>query len=83
MIMPGQDDLYFWKAGWLQPIDAYIADPKLTGPNGIRRISFSSFTKASTVEGKQIGVVNQCRDLAAVVSQGPLSTVQCEGFLKP
>ena len=30
MIMPGQDELYFWKAGWLQPLNAYIADPKLT-----------------------------------------------------
>jgi len=27
MIMPGQDELYYWKAGWLQPLDAYIKDP--------------------------------------------------------
>ena len=57
MIMPGQDDLYFWKAGWLQPIDAYIADPKLTGAEWDPKDFFSSFTKASTVDGKQIGVV--------------------------
>ena len=24
---PGQDDLHYWKVGWLQPMDAYIADP--------------------------------------------------------
>ncbi len=57
MIMPGQDDLYFWKAGWLQPRDAYIADPKLTEADWYPKDFFMSFTKASTVEGKQIGVV--------------------------
>ena len=30
MIMPGLDDLYYSKAGWLQPLDDYIKDPKLT-----------------------------------------------------
>jgi multiple sugar transport system substrate-binding protein len=57
MIMPGQDDLYYWKAGWLQPMDAYIADPKLTETEWDPKDFFSSFTKASTVDGKQIGVV--------------------------
>jgi len=27
MIMPGQDELYYWKAGWLQPLDDYIKNP--------------------------------------------------------
>jgi len=57
MIMPGQDDLYYWKAGWLQPLDAFIADPKLTDAAWDPKDFFQSFTKASTVDGKQIGVV--------------------------
>jgi multiple sugar transport system substrate-binding protein len=57
MIMPGQDDLYYWKAGWLQPMDDYIKDPKLTDAAWDPKDFFASFTKASTVDGKQIGVV--------------------------
>jgi multiple sugar transport system substrate-binding protein len=57
MIMPGQDDRYYSKAGWLQPLDAYIADPKLTDPSWNPKDFFASFTKSSSVEGKQIGVV--------------------------
>jgi len=57
MIMPGQDDLYYWKAGWLQPLDAFIGDSKLTDAAWDPKDFFQSFTKASTVDGKQIGVV--------------------------
>jgi multiple sugar transport system substrate-binding protein len=57
MIMPGQDDLRFWKSGWLQPLNAYIADASLTAADWNPKDFFTSFTKASTVEGKQIGVV--------------------------
>jgi multiple sugar transport system substrate-binding protein len=57
MIMPGQDDRYYSKAGWLQPLDAYIADPKLTDPSWNPKDFFASFAKSSSVEGKQIGVV--------------------------
>ena len=57
MIMPGQDDLYYSKAGWLQPLDAYIADPKLTDASWDPKDFFASFAKASSVEGKQIGIV--------------------------
>jgi multiple sugar transport system substrate-binding protein len=57
MIMPGQDDLHYWKAGWLQPLDDFIKDPKLTDAAWDTKDFFSSFTKASTVDGKQIGVV--------------------------
>jgi multiple sugar transport system substrate-binding protein len=57
MIMPGQDDLYYSKAGWLQPLDAYIADPKLTDRSWDPKDFFASFAKASSVDGKQIGVV--------------------------
>jgi len=57
MIMPGQDELYFWKAGWLQPLDDYIKDPKLTEAAWDPKDFFASFTKAATVDGKQIGVV--------------------------
>ena len=57
MIMPGQDDLYHWKAGWLQPLDAFIADPKLTDKSWDPKDFFASFSKSSSIEGKQIGVV--------------------------
>jgi multiple sugar transport system substrate-binding protein len=57
MIMPGQDELHYWKAGWLQPLDAYIADPALTEADWDAKDFFTSFTKASSVEGKQIGIV--------------------------
>jgi multiple sugar transport system substrate-binding protein len=57
MIMPGQDDLHYWKAGWLQPLDDFIKDPKLTDAAWDPKDFFASFTKASTVDGKQIGVV--------------------------
>lgn len=57
MIMPGQDDLYYSKAGWLQPLDAYIADPKLTDASWDPQDFFASFAKASSVDGKRIGVV--------------------------
>ena len=57
MIMPGQDDLHYWKAGWLQPLDAYVADPKLTDPAWDPKDFFASFAKASSVDGKQIGIV--------------------------
>ena len=46
-----------WKAGWLQPLDAYIADPKLTDASWDPKDFFASFAKASSVDGKQIGVV--------------------------
>jgi multiple sugar transport system substrate-binding protein len=57
MIMPGQDDFHYWKAGWLQPMDAYIADPTLTEADWNIKDFFASFTKASSVDGKQIGIV--------------------------
>ena len=57
MIMPGQDDRYYWKAGWLQPLDAYIADAKLTDPSWDSKDFFASFAKSSSVDGKRIGVV--------------------------
>jgi len=57
MIMPGQDELYFWKAGWLQPLDDFIKDPKLTEAAWDPKDFFASFTKAATVDGQQIGVV--------------------------
>ncbi len=57
MIMPGQDDLHYWKAGWLQPLDGYIADPTLTDADWDPKDFFPSFSKASTIDGKQIGIV--------------------------
>ncbi|HUJ87114.1 MAG TPA: sugar ABC transporter substrate-binding protein [Burkholderiales bacterium] len=57
MIMPGQDARYYWKAGWLQPLDAYIADPKLTDASWDPQDFFASFAKASSMEGNRIGIV--------------------------
>ena len=57
MIMPGQDDLYHWKAGWLLPLDAFIADPKLTDRSWDPKDFFASFAKSSSIDGKQIGIV--------------------------
>ena len=57
MIMPGQDDLHYWKAGWLQPLDAYLADPALTEADWNFKDFFPSFAKASSVDGKLIGIV--------------------------
>jgi multiple sugar transport system substrate-binding protein len=57
MIMPGQDDLYYWKAGWLQPLDAYVSDPTLTEAGWNFKDFFPSFAKASSVDGRLIGIV--------------------------
>ncbi len=57
MIMPGQDDLHYWKAGWLQPLDAYISDLFLTEADWNFKDFFPSFAKASSVDGKLIGIV--------------------------
>jgi multiple sugar transport system substrate-binding protein len=57
MIMPGQDDLYHWKAGWLLPLDGFIADAKLTDASWDPKDFFGSFAKASSIDGKRIGVV--------------------------
>jgi multiple sugar transport system substrate-binding protein len=57
MIMPGQDDLHYWKAGWLQPMDAYVSDPTLTQADWDVKDFFPSFAKASSVDGKLIGIV--------------------------
>src|SRR3989304_1384431 len=48
MIMPGQDDLHYWKAGGLHPMDAYIADLGLTEADWNFKDFFPSFAKASS-----------------------------------
>jgi len=57
MIMPTQDDLYYWKAGWLLPLDDFVKDPALTAQDWDVKDFFPLFLKASTMEGKLIGVV--------------------------
>jgi len=57
MIMPGQDDLHYWKAGWLQPMDGFNSDPALTEADWNFKDFFPSFAKASSVEGTLIGIV--------------------------
>jgi len=57
MIMPGQAKLHYWKAGWLKPLDAYIADPTLTGADWDVKDFFAGPMKGSSIEGKQIGIV--------------------------
>jgi multiple sugar transport system substrate-binding protein len=57
MIMPGQAKLHYWKAGWLKPLDAYIADPALTEADWDIKDFFAGPMKGSSIDGKQIGVV--------------------------
>ncbi len=57
MIMPGQAKLHYWKAGWLKPLDAYIADPRLTEADWDPKDFFAGPMKGSSIGGKQIGIV--------------------------
>jgi multiple sugar transport system substrate-binding protein len=57
MIMPGQAKLHYWKAGWLKPLDAYIADPTLTEADWDVKDFFAGPMKGSSMDGKQIGIV--------------------------
>ncbi|MCB2166583.1 MAG: sugar ABC transporter substrate-binding protein [Deltaproteobacteria bacterium] len=57
MIMPGQAKLHYWKAGWLKPLDAYIADPALTEADWDVKDFFAGPMKGSSMDGKQIGIV--------------------------
>lgn len=57
MIMPGQAKLHYWKAGWLKPLDQYLADPAVTDPAWDVQDFFAGPMKGSSIEGKQIGIV--------------------------
>ncbi len=57
MIMPGQAKLHYWKAGWLKPLDAFIADASLTEADWDVKDFFAGPMKGSSIEGKQIGIV--------------------------
>jgi multiple sugar transport system substrate-binding protein len=57
MIMPGQAKLHYWKAGWLKPLDAYIADPTLTEADWDVKDFFAGPMKGSSMDGQQIGIV--------------------------
>ena len=57
MIMPGQAKLHYWKAGWLTPLDEYIADPTLTEADWDVKDFYAGPMKGSSIEGKQIGIV--------------------------
>jgi multiple sugar transport system substrate-binding protein len=57
MIMPGQAKLYYWKAGWLKPLDGYIADAALTEPDWDVKDFFAGPMKGSSIDGKCIGIV--------------------------
>jgi len=57
MIMPGQAKLHYWKAGWLKPLDDYIADPALTEADWDVKDFFAGPMKGSSMDGKQIGIV--------------------------
>jgi len=58
MIMPGQAKLHYWKAGWLAPLEGYMADPELTE---IEEWDIEDFfagpMEGASIEGHQIGVV--------------------------
>jgi len=57
MIMPGQAKLHYWKAGWLKPLDAYIADAGLTEADWDVKDFFAGPMKGSSMDGQQIGIV--------------------------
>lgn len=57
MIMPGQAKLYYWKAGWLKPLDGYIDDPTLTEADWDVKDFFAGPMKGSSIAGKHIGIV--------------------------
>ena len=57
MIMPGQAKLHYWKAGWLKPLDDYIADPALTEAGWDVKDFFAGPMKGSSIDGKRIGIV--------------------------
>jgi multiple sugar transport system substrate-binding protein len=57
MIMPGQAKLYYWKAGWLKPLDEFIDDPNLTEADWDKEDFYAGPMEGSSIEGKQIGVV--------------------------
>ena len=57
MIMPGQAKLYYWKAGWLKPMDEFIKDPTLTASDWDISDFFAGPMKGSAINGKQIGIV--------------------------
>lgn len=58
MIMPGQAKLHYWKAGWLAPLEEYIADPDLTEIEKWDRDDFfAGPMDGASIEGHQIGVV--------------------------
>ena len=57
MIMPGQAKLHYWKAGWLKPLDAFIADTSLTDADWDVKDFFAGPMKGSSIDGQQIGIV--------------------------
>lgn len=58
MIMPGQAKLHYWKAGWLAPLEGFMADPTLTE---IEEWDLDDFFAGpmggASIEGHRIGVV--------------------------
>jgi multiple sugar transport system substrate-binding protein len=58
MTMPGQEGLYYWKSGWLAPLEGFMTDPNLTN---IKEWDLGDFfagpMKSPRIEGHQIGVV--------------------------
>jgi len=58
MIMPGQAKLHYWKAGWLAPMEEYMADPNLTEiAEWDLEDFFAGPMDGASIEGHQIGVV--------------------------
>ena len=57
MIMPGQAKLYYWKAGWLKPMDDFINDPSLTEADWDINDFFEGPMRGAQIEGHQIGIV--------------------------
>lgn len=55
MTMPAQEGLKYMRAGWYQPVDAFLKDPSLTAPDYNWNDFLDKTRDAMVIEGKLIG----------------------------
>jgi multiple sugar transport system substrate-binding protein len=56
MSMPAQEGLKYMRAGWLQPLDAFVKSPALTAPEYHWNDFLEKIREAMVIEGKLVGV---------------------------
>ncbi|MBI3084648.1 MAG: sugar ABC transporter substrate-binding protein [candidate division NC10 bacterium] len=64
MSMPAQEGLKYMRAGWLQPVDAFLKDPSLTSPDYNWNDFLDKTRDAMVVEGKLVGPPIQVENVA-------------------